>query len=432
MGFITSIIRAGISMVLGVVVFAGFLFFLILNNFSDRLLSADFYTDTISGQDTYNRIYNEVLVDEELLEKTEEFLGDIQIVTHQEIVDLMRKVVPPEYIQEQVEGSIERTIAYVKEDVEDLEAYVDLAEPLGSVKAVMFDYIDGRIDKLEEEDPGASGCSPAVVSDLAGRYVDKFKSIAEGAVPTTVPSLGILDPVCRQVIFAASFDLLVTSSFLDADATRLVVENREKIREPFESGDILAVLKVSARSLTGPLMDTAIDKVREDLSEGDRLDLLHQIAEWNPNTSEAQIRADLDEGREWLSRARNFGELTTLIMVIGGAILMGLVHFPNLANMLRWPGMSLLFTGAVFFVLGKIAENQVPDRLTQVIDTGAGKVTDMPPSVTDLGGDLLLSFGTQLTSGFAGPSLTLLILGAILFGASFFVFPIKRFIPFVN
>jgi len=56
-----------------------------------------------------------------------------------------------------------------------------------------------------------------------------------------------------------------------------------------------------------------------------------------------------------------------------------------------------------------------------------------------LGGDILISFGTQITAGITGPSLLLLILGAILFGASFFtpllitgLNSIKRYIPFVS
>ena len=68
-------LRAGAGLVLGVVIFVGFLFFLILNNVSDKLLSADFYKNTIAAEDTYNRIYTEVLVDEELKDRTQERLS---------------------------------------------------------------------------------------------------------------------------------------------------------------------------------------------------------------------------------------------------------------------------------------------------------------------------------------------------------------------
>jgi len=439
MGFILSIVRAGAALLLGVIIFVGFLFFLVLNNFSGKLLNADFYKDTVAGQDTYNRIYDEVLVDEELLDKTKEFLGDIQIVSDRDIVDLMREIVPPAYTQRQVEENIERAIAYLKDDVDELEIYIDLAEPLGNVKPVMFAYIDRRIDELEEEDPGIGSCSTAAVTGLAGRYLDVFNALAGGEVPTTVPSLRALDPLCRQLLFASAFDLLVASSSLDAETTRQLVAKRDELREPFEAGDTIGMLKVSARALAGPLMDKAIDKVREDLGPDGRLDLIQQIGEWNPDTSEAQIRADLDQGRKWVSRADSFGGLTTLIMVIGGSILMGLVYLPNLAGMLRWPGVALVITGAVAFVLGKIAESRVPARLADVVETGADRVTDVPQAVIDLGGDLLISFGTEITSGIAGPSLMLLIIGAILFGASFFTAPltegmkrIKRLLPSVR
>ncbi|PKB70661.1 MAG: hypothetical protein BZY87_09010 [SAR202 cluster bacterium Io17-Chloro-G6] len=438
MGIILSLLRTGAALVLGVIVFVGFLFFLILNNFSDKLLNADFYTDTIEGQDSYNRIYDEVLVDGELLDKTKEFLGDIQIVTHQDIVDLMREIVPPDYIQWEVEENIDRAIAYTKEEVDELDIHIDLAEPLTNVKPVMFAYIDRRIDELEEEDPGVGSCSPETLTGLANRYLDVFNALADGEVPSTVPSLKAMDRLCRELLFASSYDLLLASSNLDAEVRRRLVEKREELQQPFEAGETLAVLKVSARTLAGPLMDEAIARVREDLSSGDRLDLIHQLAEWH-DTSEEQIRADLAEGRKWISRADSFGELTTLIMVILGAILMGLVFYPRLDSMLRWPGIILLFTGGLFFVLGKIAETTVPDRLVDVVENGADKVTDVPQAVTDLGGDLLISFGTQVTSGIAGPSLTLLIVGAVLLAASFFTVPIKigaraikRSIPFLN
>ena len=159
MGCLPSILRAGAGLVLGVVIFVGFLTYLILNNFSDKLLTFEFYTNTIAAEDTYNRIYDEVLVDDKLLEKTQEFLGDIQVVDHQDIVDLMRKIIPPAYMQTEVEGAIERTIDYINEDAEELELYVNLGKPLENVKDVMFGYLDRRIDELEGgETQGFLGC----------------------------------------------------------------------------------------------------------------------------------------------------------------------------------------------------------------------------------------------------------------------------------
>jgi len=432
MGCLFSIVRAAAGLILGVVIFVGFLLFLILNNFSDQLLSADFYKDTIAAEDTYNRIYDEVLVDDELKEKTSKLLGDIKVVDHQEIVNLLREIMPPSYIQQEIEGTIDRTIDYVNEDVDVLEAYVDLTVPLNNVKPVMFAYIDGRLDQLRVDNPGTVSCSVDGMTTLADEYLSKYIAISGGEIPLAMASLQALDPLCRQLLFATSFDLLLASPDLSQEMVQGLRSNRDAMRQPFESGDTIGVLKVAARALDGPLIDSAIEEVKMDLSEGNRLDLIHQIAEWDDDATEAEIRSDISDVRGWLSSASDFGDLTSLIMVIGGAVLMGLVFFPTLSGMLRWPGIALLITGAFFFVAGKIAESKVPDTLTNAIETGSDKVSNVPPSVTDLGGDILVSFGAQLTDGFVAPSLTLLVLGAILLGSSFFTIIIGKFIPMVK
>ena len=433
MGCLTCILRAGVGLVLGVVMFVGLLFFLILNNFSDKLLSPDFYKDTISAENTYERIYSEVLVDDELKDRTQELLGDIKVVDPLEIPILLEEILPQPYIQEQVEGSIDRTIDYINEDVDRLEVYIELAEPLDNVKPVMFSYMDTKIDDLRvEETQGIGGCTPSSLSGLAERYVDTFSGIALGVVPESIPFIKEIAAPCRIILFELAFDGLVDDSDLSEDAKQSLKDGKGELRLPFAMGDTLEVLKVSARLLAGPLMDDAIESVREDLDENDRFDLIRQLAEWDDDTTEAELRDDIDEGRRWVSRANNFGELTPLVMFIGGAVLMGLVFFPKLSGMLRWPGIALLITGAFFFVAGKIAESEVPDRLTYIIETGADRVSEAPPSVTDLGGDILISFGSQLTDGFVGPSITLLVIGAVLVGSSFFTIIIGRFVPFVK
>ena len=432
MGCLVSLFRAGATLILGVVIFIGFLSYLAINNFSDKLLSADFYTNTLAAEDTYNRIYDEVLLDDELIDRTREFLGDIEIVSQQEMVSLLRQIIPPDYIHLEVEGAIGRTIDWVNEDVEELNLYVDLAAPIANVKTVMFNYIDGRIDDLTVEAPGISGCSPVAATSLAATFVVRFEQIANGVVPESVPSLKSIDATCRPIIFELAFKDLIAGAGLNAATTESLRAGKGELRTPFAAGDTLEVLKVSARLLAEPLMDDAIARVREDLDSGDRFDLIHQIAKWDTDTTEEQIRSDLNEGRGWISKVNNFGDMASLIMVIGGAAAMGLIFFPSPGGMLRWPGITLFITGGFFFVLGKIAEAEVPNRLVDVVETSADKVSGVPPAVIDLGGDVLISFGAQLTDGFVGPSLTLLTVGIILFGASFFAVLFSKFIPIVK
>ena len=433
MGCLTSILRAGVGLLLGVVIFVGFLIYLILHNVSDKLLTAEFYTDIIEAEDTYNRIYDEVLVDDGVLEKTQEFLGDIQVVDHQDIVDLLREIIPPAYIQTEVEGAIERTIDYINEDAEKFELYVNLGEPLENVKDVMFGYLDRRIDELEMEEPqGFPDCRPDPIRGLADRYVETFQELAEGVVPESIPSLKQITAPCRIIIFELAFGSLVDDTSLSDEVEQNLKDGKDGLRLSFGAGDTLEVLKVSARIMAEPLMDDAIARVSEDLGAGDRLDLIQQIGQWNQERSEAQLRDDIDQGRDWIAKASDFGDLTSLLMVIAGSVGMGLVFFPALSGMLRWPGLALLVTGAFFFIAVKVVESEVLDRLTYAIETSGDRVSDIPPPVTDLGGDILISFGSQLTDGLVGPTLTLMVIGVILFGSSFFTIILKRFTLFVK
>ena len=424
MGCLVEILRSVLALVLGVIVFFGFLFLLLLNNFSDKMLNSEFYIDTIVAEDTYNRVYDEVLLDEELLGTTQDLLGGVQVVTQEDIVMLLRQIVPPEYLQSQVEGSIHRTIDYFNEDRDTLELYVELGPPLNNVKPVLFQYIDQRIDGLVLEDLGRPECTPDRVNELASRYEARWGELANGKVPKSVPSLESLNSTCRSLIFELAFTRLVAGSSLNDEAKAGLLAIEGEMRQEFVvEGDTHGVLKLAARPLATPLMDDAIDRVREELDGQDRLDLIRQLALWNEGFNEAELRSDIDTSRKWLNRGRTkLGKPAAWAMLIGGSILMGLIYYPSLKNALRWPGVTLFLTGLVFFVTGKVAESRVPDGLRDLVERGANEISGVPTSVTDLGGDLLVSFGKQLTGGIDGPALTLLIIGALLFGASFFAF----------
>ena len=429
MGCLIPLFRAFVALVLFVIIFVGFLSYLIVNNVAGKLLSADFYTNTLESEDTYNRIYNDVLLDGELEQTTGRLLGDIQIASHQEVVELLREIMPPEYIQSEVEGAIGRTVDYFNEDAENLGLYIDLNLPLNNVKPVMINYIDKRILELEVEDSDFSGCSLNAAQSVADTFRVMFDQLVGGVVPKSAPSLEEIKPVCRVIIFELAYGSLIDGAGLNESTSEILENSKEDLRAPFENGDTIQVLKVSARLLAEPKIDTAIDGVRENLTGTGQFDLISQIVEWDGDRTESQLRADLAGGRDWISKASNFGDMTSLVMVIGGTAIMGLIFFPTLSGMLRWPGTTLIITGGFFFAVGKIAQSKVPEALSDAWETSADRVSDVPPAVTDLGTDILVSFGSQLTDGFVAPSITMLTFGVILLSTSFSSIILKRFIP---
>lgn len=432
MGCAIWIVRSLISFVLGLVIFIAFLGFLLAANFSNKLLSADFYTDTLAEEDTYNRIYDEVLVDERLVETTEDLLGDIKVVSQEEIVQVLRMIITPEYLQSQVEGTIENAIDYLNEDTDTLDLYIELAPPLANAKAVLFTYIDGRIDQLELEDLGRPECTSNRITELADRYETRMRELAQGEIPNSVPSLESLNQQCRTAIFNLAFPSLLQDSSLDDRSRQGLIESRADIEREFIAGNTHGMLKAAARPLASPLIDDAMDEVRKRLDDQDRLDIIGQIALWNTDLTEEELRDDIETTRTWVGRSRDFGKAVTLALVVVIAFIMAMVQFPSLTNGFRVPGITLMLNGGFYWILGKILESQVPDELAELVERGAEEVTAVPPSVTILGGDLLISFGKSITEGFSQPSLTLIIVGAALFAASFLVFIVRPFIPFAK
>ena len=200
----------------------------------------------------------------------------------------------------------------------------------------------------------------------------------------------------------------------------------------FDSGDALRVLKVAQRPLMESRIDGAILQIRRDLRSGDRFDLIHQLEEWYDSFSEAQFREAISNWRERIPKSLNFGSHLGVTMVFGSAVLMGLVFFPILSSMLIWPGIAFFITGFYFFVAAKITENKVLDTLAGILENSPDNNLNVPQAVTQLSEDLLISLGSAFVGGLSGPSLNLLILGAVLIGASLLVSLISRSVSVVK
>jgi hypothetical protein len=113
---------------------------------------------------------------------------------------------------------------------------------------------------------------------------------------------------------------------------------------------------------------------------------------------------------------------------------MGLLHLPSLSNALPWPGLTLLLSGVVLYVLGQALEATLPDRMMVLIDRELveprnEEISGMPSSAVDLIRDILYSFGQRFIEGIADPALVLVIVGAVLFAGSFVVFAVRSRIP---
>jgi hypothetical protein len=307
-----------------------------------------------------------VLLDEEVKRSTQQLLGDIKWVDQEDIVGLLREIVPPDYLKTQVEGAIKDAIDYLNKDVDTLEIYIDLGPPLVKVKPVLFRYTDQRIDKLQVLEPDRSWCRPEELQHLRASFQTLFRELAEGKVPQSVPSVKAILPACREPAFDLIFSEWTGDRSLDRRARQGLRDSQENIRREFVAGDTHGVLKTVAHPLLTPVVDDAISEMRRGLDSQDRLAVIPSISNREAAT-EKKLRAAIDDVRNRLNYGLHLGRKVAPIMVIGGAILMGLVHLPRLSHALRRPGLTLMLTGGGCYVTAKIAQATLPSRLADLL-----------------------------------------------------------------
>ena len=416
----STVLRALAGLVLGTAVFAGLLYLLVVVNFSQRLEDSEVYQAAINETDAYNRVYDEVLVDEAMVDYTRDLLGGVEVEVQEEAVDLLREVMPPAYLQEQTEANVDRLTGFLRHEEETLEFYVDLSEPLERVEPSVQLRVDRVIDDLEIRDPPASGCSDASLFRLAAESAVPFSELSDGRLPKTAPSLMILTRECREREFDRWFDRVLDDPAMNSQAARILESEKASLRRSFVDGDTRGFLKQAAGPLTAPLVDDAVADTRRQLQRNDRLDLLDKLVENSDDLTREELDEQAETLRNTVSAANGTGRVVALLMVILGTLLLAAVHFPRPAEMLRWPGISLLMGGGVCLVVGFVVNSAIPDRIKVSITNAASYSPDVPVAAIDLAGDLVASFARQVTAGFIPAAVTVMVVGGVLIVASLF------------
>ena len=395
---------------------------------SNKLLDPDSYIETLRQANAYNRIYSEVLVDPALQDDLRGSFGDLE-VDPEDMAALLRGIAPPEYLRSQTESVIRSTVGYFGGDLEELAVYVDLGPPLANMEDVLLGYVDQRIDSVPVGAIPGDICSPDGASRGEEQFLAVVREMSLGNLPRSLPSWESAEPACRKLLFDRAVIPVLTSPTLAAETRSALEANRRGLREEFLDGNIQGFYKLGARAATRPLLDAANREIGESLDSGNRMDLVALLAESDPERTEAELRRELGEVQEIISWWDSLGRVVALVMIVGGSAGMALVFAFNPKGMMRWPGLSLLIGGAAIFALGKFLQSGVLNRLGDASAAWAAETPDFPESVVDLSMDLASIYGQTVLSGVAGFSLTVLLVGAVLFVASFFLFLVRKLFP---
>lgn len=413
-----TVLRALAGLVLGLAIFGGLLYFLVLVNFSQRLVQSEVYNTAIKDTDAYNRIYDEVLVDEALRDQTGNLMGDVQLEAHKQTVELLREVMPPSYLQEQTEENIDRFTSFLRYDKEDLEVYATLTEPLERIEPAVLRKTHQIIDELEIVDPPSARCSTASLQRLAALSALSYAQLSDGEIPESAPSLRILTAECRAREFDRWFNQVLDDPAMNSQAAIILEGERANLRQEFIAGETRTFLKAVADPLIKPLIEDAVADIRRDLRRNDEFDLLDWLAEESEDATRADIEDLAESLREVVSVANGPGRIIALAMVVLGCLLLAVVHLPRPAEMLRWPGITLIMGGGICLAVGLVLNSAIPGQFNDAIVRAASYSPEVPVSVITLVGDLAESFARQATGGFIPASVAVMVIGGLLVVAS--------------
>ena len=242
---------------------------------------------------------------------------------------------------------------------------------------------------------------------------EKTECGATGAIQEATASL--IEPVVGQFIddgFDNALAKLKKDGSLPTVALDGLTDRAGDIKSPLGEGKIKEALKVGARAVAGPIIDQAIGKIEKELDSDRRLDLV-KVAADNIGKSRKDFLKQADFGRNLIDNF-GIGVAFAILAVAGGSLAMAMVQFPHMSSFFRVPGITLLLSGAVFLILGIVANSQVSGLLNDLIDRGAEGRTVIPDSMIDVISDVIASVASDIAGGFIVPSIAIMVVGLVL------------------
>ncbi len=410
-------LRVVATLVLTFVILVVFLGYLLSNTIFGNVFDAGFYTESFSENRIYERFYDEVLLEEEFEDVRNDLLGSIEVVSHEDIVRLTRQIIPPDYVQEQVEASIESLLGYLDGDEESLELLIDLGPPLERARPILLDYIDARIDEVPD-------APVSTLDELQANLELFYGDLSEGRMPSSIPRIDD-PPASVGTAYDEAVRSLEEQGTLSQESLDSLDHQEAEIKALLGGGDVKGSLKLGSRSIAGSLIDESTEEIRsrlvdpEDGSEPRMLDLVQWAADEEGVSREALLEdLRLEDVRSFAGRVGQ-GEAGLLGIIALASIAVALVYLPRLSSGLLWMSGILLTVGGISLVVGvalrAVLPGQVDIRFTDML---LDATDDIPESALNMIADVLRSMVTDATVDWVIAAVLMVASGVVVLAAS--------------
>jgi hypothetical protein len=394
-----AVIRAFGSLVFGCLVLGAFIAYLGSSAVQEVFLRPDSYKEALVEEDVYNRVYDELLVDAQFQDKAVSVMGGYEVPAR-DMARLSREILPPAYLQAQTESALDGIAAYLSEESNDPQAYINLSIPLSNIRPAVEEYLEDQIDTIVLTRVSTRG-------ELSQELMALFLSLERGVIPRHAPSLENIPPSLRLQAYDAAVAAYTVQSKLNSPTSisgLALAAQSASIGALILEGDMRGALKVATAAITAPVIDTAMLTLRQDLDSEGRLDLVAKVAEADGRTR-AEFLEESDQARGFLDSFDRGAKATALtVMALAAALLMA-VHLPHWRYSLLWSGIALLAAGAVGLLVGLVLKTQISDR--EMVGCG-----DLPASACDMLSDISANLISSAGGGMLAPAVIVAVVGA--------------------
>jgi len=360
------------------------------------LFDPSFYLTALRQNHVYDRIYTDVLSDPRSQGKVNDLLGGTQAVSSEDVEQLLRQILPPEYLQQESERNVHALTAYFRKDTNDLVLGVELGPVLDNVRPVAVEYATKRLQSAERQPADSYAAYTARLAEI----VDGLK---RGEIPDSVPTYEFSEEEKAAALAAILGDASVRD------------DEKAAIAEALSGGDTAAALAAALDPLLRQRIDESLVALRGSLAPGDVLDLLGQAAS-DEDTTKAELLSGLEPARNAVWAINTWGVVVAAGIAVLATALLGALYLPSRARALAVAGAALLIVGVLAGIGWWTVRDAAPGRVHDAI---IRPDTESPDAERLLAADVARSMVQDGTASGWPPIVAVLLLGGVLVGASF-------------
>ena len=374
-------------------------------------------------------------------------------LTQEEVLDALRQVAPPEWVEEQALMVINDAAPYLTGRSDSFVTLVSLAENKRLAREVIADLVNEKVNEIVEALPTCRSLAEAQAA---------LATASEGlpsCVPPNVPTAQLLDQL--DIDLAGSIQRMVlgpipdTIRFTEVELrTSLVqagaadnLDQLDNMREILRDGWMYTQddLTETLTDITGDISDVeTLEDVRAFLSDGwtyTEADLREDLTDEGGDTGTVD---EVDRARDIFKTARSnrFLVYIPMILLLVG---IGFLGGASWSGRVAWGAGALVIAAGLVFVIfgpgydsfgrsgpGYDLDELRSDALQDIAESG-GDYPETSRLAANKAFDIFESMADDLASGVAGSSLVLVIIGLIALGAAIFWVSImvvaRRYLP---